>query len=154
MRHLQRYVLIGMFISSCLLSGCNVGNGGMDKQSDPVHSASVSPDNLAVLWTSGDPYVAQKICFMYTHNAKKQNWFGRVQLIIWGPSAKLLAEDASLQDYVKRMMTDGVEVKACKACADSYDVSDDLAALGIEVKYMGRPLTRILKSESWETLTF
>ena len=109
---------------------------------------------LAVLWTSGDADVAHKVCFMYTHNAHKQGWFGRVQLIVWGPSSKLLAEDAPLQAAVKAMIADGVELKACKACADSYGVSDQLAALGIDVKYMGRPLTEMLKSADWEVLTF
>lgn len=119
-----------------------------------VQVASVSPDNLAVLWTSGDPAVAHKVCFMYTHNAKKQEWWGQVQLIVWGPSSKLLAEDKELQAAVKAMMADGVVIKACKACADSYGVSDDLAALGIEVKYMGKPLTRILKAAQWEVVVF
>jgi len=148
----------GLFICviSCglVLSGCAAEGGSVETKSTAVQATPASPDNLAVLWTSGDPYVAQKVCFMYTHNAKKQNWFNRVQLIVWGPSAKLLADDASLQDYVKTMMADGVEVKACKACADSYGVSDDLAALGIEVRYMGVPLTRMLKSADWSTLTF
>jgi hypothetical protein len=59
-----------------------------------------------------------------------------------------------LQTAVKAMMADGVVIKACKACADSYGVSDDLAALGIEVKYMGQPLTEMLKSDQWQVLTF
>jgi hypothetical protein len=136
-----------MLALTVILSGCNSQTVNTNIESSPV-------DKLAVLWTSGDPYVAHKVCFMYTHNAKKHNWFDRVQLIVWGPSAKLLAEDASLQDTVKQMITDGVELKACKACADSYGVSDDLAALGIDVKYMGKPLTGYLKSPDWATLTF
>ena len=91
---------------------------------------------------------------MYTHNAKKAGWWNEVQLIVWGPSSKLLAEDKDLQTAVKAMMADGVVVKACKACADSYGVSDDLAVLGIEVKYMGKPLTEMLKSDQWQVLTF
>ena len=137
-----------------MLSGCADQMADTKHQPSEMRTVSASPDNLTVLWTSGDPYVAHKVCFMYTHNAKKQNWFDRVQLIIWGPSAKLLSEDTSLQAYVKQMIADGIELKACKACADSYGVSDDLAALGIEVKYMGKPLTEFLKSPDWATLTF
>ena len=37
---------------------------------------------LAVLWTSGDPEVAEKMAFMYTYNAKKQGWFDEVVLIV------------------------------------------------------------------------
>ena len=108
---------------------------------------------LAVLWTSGDPDVAHRVCFMYTHNAKKQGWFDEVRLIVWGPSARLLAGDQDLQTEVQQMMKDGVQVQACIACADSYGVSDVIRKLGIEVKGMGRPLTDILQSDS-KLLTF
>ena len=56
-----------------------------------------SKNKLAVLWTSGDPEVAEKMAFMYTYNAKTQGWFDEVVLIIWGPSAKLAAENEMIQ---------------------------------------------------------
>lgn len=122
--------------------------------SQAPQTAVQTPDSLAVLWTSGDAAVAHKVCFMYTHNAKKHNWFDDVTLIVWGPSSKLLAEDESLQVAVRAMIADGVTIKACKACSDSYGVSDELTALGIDVKYMGQPLTQYLKAPNWKTLTF
>ena len=109
-------------------------------------------NNLAVLWTSGDPQVAEKMGFMYTYNAKKQAWFNEVVLIIWGPSAKLLSENKMLQDYVKKMQEAGVIVEACMACARMYEVDDDLTELGIDVKGMGTPLSNYLK-EGWSTLS-
>jgi hypothetical protein len=45
------------------------------------------------------------------------------------------------------MISHGVELLACKACADSYGVYPSLEALGIEVKYMGEPLTSYLKND-------
>ncbi len=114
----------------------------------------LSLDNhLAVIWSSGDPEVANKVCLMYTHNAKKKKWFDEVTLIVWGPSAKLLATDKDLQAKIKSMIVDGVKIQACQACSDSYGVSDQLRGLGIEVKYMGKPLTDILK-QGWKVLTF
>ena len=103
------------------------------------------PSRLAVLWTSGDPEVATKMAFMYTLNAKRQGWFDEVTLIVWGPSSKLLSENPQLQEEVAAMAGAGVEVVACRACADSYGVSEVLEGMGIEVKYMGRPLTEMLK---------
>jgi hypothetical protein len=47
----------------------------------------------------------------------------------------------------------GVELVACKACADSYGGSGKLEELGIEVKYMGVPLTEMLKGD-WIVVTF
>ncbi len=109
-------------------------------------------NKLAVLWTSGNPDVAEKMCFMYTYNAKKQGWFNEVTLIVWGPSAKLLTENKKLQDYVKKMIDAGIKVEACVACANMYGVKDELTAIGIDVKGMGVPLTKYLK-EGWKTLT-
>ncbi len=109
-------------------------------------------NKLAVLWTSGDPDLAEKMAFMYTYNAKKQGWFDEVVLIVWGPSAKLLSENKMLQDYVKKMQDAGIKVEACMACARMYEVDGKLQELGIDVKGMGVPLTKYLK-EGWKTLS-
>ncbi len=109
-------------------------------------------NKLAVLWTSGDPDVAEKMGFMYTYNAKKQGWFDDVVLIVWGPSAKLLTENKMLQDYVKEMQKIGVKVEACTACAQMYGVNQQLIDMGIDVKGMGIPLSNYLK-EGWQTLS-
>jgi hypothetical protein len=98
------------------------------------------------LWTSGDPDVALKMVFMYANAAKQNGWWSQVELIVWGPSAKLTSENAEIQETLTKLMKAGVKTEACKACADSYGVSEKLEALGIDVKYMGQPLTEILKS--------
>ncbi|MGM0622144.1 MAG: hypothetical protein ACQETJ_13915, partial [Bacteroidota bacterium] len=58
-------------------------------------------DKLVVVWTSDDPYVAERVAFMYTHSAKTAGWFSEVTLIIWGPSAKLTAENLKIQEKLK-----------------------------------------------------
>ena len=98
-----------------------------------------------VLWTSGDRDVALKMVFMYTFNAKKQGWWEHIRFVIWGPSSLLLSVDKELQQELKKMQEAGVEIQACKACADMYGVSEKLSSLGVEVKYMGVPLTEMLK---------
>jgi hypothetical protein len=108
---------------------------------------------LAVIWTSSDPDVAHQVCFMYTGNAKKMKWFDEVTLIVWGPSARLLAGDKALQAKIKGMLDDGVKIQACQACADSYGVTEQLRKLGIDVKYMGKPLTDLIQ-QGWHILTF
>jgi hypothetical protein len=108
---------------------------------------------LAVLWTSGDSEVAHKVCFMYTHNAKKAKWFDEVVLIVWGPSSRILAGDKKLQAAVREMIRDGVVVQACVVCADMYGVAGRLREMGIEVKGMGPPLSNMLKND-YKVLTF
>ncbi len=72
---------------------------------------------------------------------------------MWGPSSKLLSVDEEIQAAVAEMGEAGVELVACKACADSYGVSEKLEELGVEVKYMGVPLTEMLKGD-WVVVTF
>jgi hypothetical protein len=103
-------------------------------------------DQLVVLWTSGDREVALKMLFMYTYNAKKNGWWKDITLIVWGPSAKLLSEDSELQEYMNRIMDSGVDVRACKGCADEYGVSEKLEDLGITVLYIGKEFTDYMKS--------
>ena len=112
-----------------------------------------TPDKLVVVWTSDDPYVAERVALMYTHAAKTQGWFTDVTLIIWGPSAKLTSENLKIQEKLKAMQNDGVVIEACIACATAYNVVDDLKKLGFDVKGMGKPLTDYLKSGA-KVLTF
>ena len=102
---------------------------------------------LVVIWSSGDREVALKMVFMYTYNAKKHGWWENITFIVWGPSEKLLAEDNELKNYLKKMIEEGVTVEACKACSDMYGVSEKLEKLGVDVKYMGVPLTEYLKND-------
>jgi len=102
-------------------------------------------NGLVVVWTSGDREVALKIVFMYTLNSKLKGWWEDVCLIVWGPSAKLLSEDVELQGYIKKMKDAGIVLEACKACSDSYGVSEKLEKLGVNVKYMGEPFTAYIK---------
>jgi hypothetical protein len=109
-------------------------------------------ESMVVIWSSGDREVAKKMVFMYTKNSKLKGWWGRVRLVVWGPSSLLLSMDLELQEELEDLQAAGVEVQACKACADLYGVTDKLESLGIEVMYMGAPLTEMLKT-GWTCLT-
>jgi hypothetical protein len=102
-------------------------------------------DTLVVLWSSGDPEVAEKACLMYASAAKQRNWFKEVILVVWGPSEKLLAENQTLKDKVAAMKKNGVIVEACVACSNMYSVTNELKVCDVDVKGMGVPLTRYLK---------
>ena len=140
----KRYLVLVMIVGAIGATG-----GQIFVQAENRPSAS----KLAVVWTSGDSEVAHKVCFMYTHSAKKAKWFDEVVLVIWGPSSRILAGDKKLQAAVKEMMRDGVIVQACVVCADMYGVAGRLREMGIEVKGMGRPLSDMLKSD-YKVLTF
>lgn len=112
-----------------------------------------TPNKLLVVWSSADREVALHNVFMYTHNAAKRGWWDEVRLLLWGPSDTLLVQDAELQEGIRAMLADGVEVLACKACSDNLGTTEALEDLGINVFYVGTALTEMLK-EGWVTLTY
>ena len=122
----------------------------MNEQNDSVDNKA---PELIVLWTSGDLEVAKKMVFMYVYNAKKYEWWEEVTFIIWGPSSKLLADNKDLQKTLRKMKTEGIKLEACKACSDQYGVTEKLKKLGVDVKYMGKPLTEYIKKE-YKVITF
>jgi hypothetical protein len=119
-----------------------------------VDEAATPTGKLMVVWTSADPDVADKVCLMYTHAAKKYGWFAEVRLVVWGPSQRLLAGDPALQAKVKSMQADGVIVEACIACATKLDLVETIREMGIDVRGMGVPLTEALKDPETEVITF
>jgi hypothetical protein len=139
--------MIAIVLSIVFVGLSAAPTGAQDEGAEPT-------GKLMVVWTSGDPDVADKVCLMYTHAAKAYGWFADVTLVIWGPSQRLLAGDPTIQAKVKAMQEDGVVVEACIACARKLELVEELEALDIDVKGMGVPLTEALKDPETEVLTF
>ena len=135
---------LGVFVLLC---------GAGSTAAEPAKEVTSAPSRLCVVWTSGDPEVAKNVCFMYTANAKKRGWFDEVHLVVWGPSAKLLAGNKELQAEVQAMQKAGVVTEACVTCARNYGVVEALQGLKIDVKPMGAPLSERLKAD-WKVITF
>jgi hypothetical protein len=141
--------IISFTIISIILSyGILNGQGNIS----PVDSTKISSTKQLILWTSGDREVALKMIFMYGLYSKKNGWMDNVRLLIWGPSSKLLAEDLELQERLSELKNAGVELYACKACADLYGVADKLTQLGITVMYTGEMLAKLQKN-GWYILS-
>ena len=104
-------------------------------------------NKLNILWTCGEKDVAMRMIFIYVMDSKAMGWWDEIDLIIWGPSAKLAGEDLAIRKELDYIMQSGIKVEACKGCADSYNVSAVLEEMGITVRYMGESLTKLLKSD-------
>ena len=111
-------------------------------------------DELVILWTTGEKEVFTKMLYIYVLNAKKQNWFENVTLIIWGPSAKLTAEDEEIQHKIQEFKDAGIQLEACIWCTNQYKVTEQIKALDVDVKGMGTPLTEYIKSVNKNVLVF
>jgi hypothetical protein len=82
---------------------------------------------------------------MYATNSMLHHWWDEVTVIIWGATAKLVADNAMLQEKIKLARHAGVNFTACKACADQLGVSKKLEELNVEVIYWGERLTELIK---------
>jgi len=111
------------------------------------------PNKLLIMYTTEEKEVFTKLVMPYALNSKRRGWWEEVNLLIWGPSNKLVASDEEVQDILKELKDAGVELTACLWCAEQYDLDEKLTELGVDVKYMGEPLTEMLKS-GWKVLTF
>lgn len=104
-------------------------------------------NKLHVLWTTDNKDTIFNMLSMYTINSKKENWWAEVNVIIWGAAAKLAGNDTQVQTEIREMVVAGVTIEACKDCADSFGVTKMLEKLGVNVRYMGLPLTNYLKAD-------
>jgi len=108
---------------------------------------------LLILWTSNEIDIALNMVFMYAKNSKLKEWWDEVTVLVWGPSAFLLASDTELQLSLQGLKNAGVKILACRECAENYGVEEKLEKLGIEVFYTGRLLSDWLQSDK-KVLTF
>lgn len=110
-------------------------------------------DKLLIVWSSGEIEVAKKLVLLYGSVILPRGYWDEAHLMVWGPSAKLLAENTELQEMVSKVIESGVKASVCVVCSDDYGVSEQLSAMGIEPIHTGEFLTQALKSD-WKVVTF
>jgi len=117
-------------------------------------SNNKTKNELLIVWSSGEREVALKLILLYGSVMLKRNYWDAATIMIWGPSAKLLAKDKELQERVKTVQESGVKFNACVVCSDDYGVSDTLSRMNIELIHTGEMLTQALQSDTTKVITF
>jgi hypothetical protein len=102
---------------------------------------------LKILWTTNNKETAMNMVCLYGHNAKIKGWMDDVTILVWGASQELINQDKEVQEKVKQMIADGVNVVACLKCADNLTITQSLKACNIDVFYTGELLTQWVQSE-------
>ena len=110
-------------------------------------------DKLLIVWSSGEIEVAKKLVLLYGSVILPRGYWDEAHLMVWGPSAKLLAENTELQAMVAKVLETGVKASVWVVCSDDYGVTEQLRAMGIEPTHTGELLTQALKSD-WKVVTF
>ena len=103
-------------------------------------------NHAKILWTTDNKDTALNMICLYAHNAKLQNWIGEVTILIWGASQTLISQDKELQEKISQMIEDGVEIVACKKCAEELGIVASLKSCGIDTYYTGELLSDWIKS--------
>lgn len=97
--------------------------------------------------------MALEVGLVYPLNAAKEKWMDEVKLVVFGPSEKLAAYDMEFQAKLKELNRAGIDVIACKWCADRMKITDLLEKAGIKVVYVGPIISQLIK-DGWASLTF
>ena len=110
-------------------------------------------DKLLIVWSSGEIEVAKKLVLLYGSVILPRGYWDEAHLMVWGPSARLLAENTEVQEMLAKVLETGVKASVCVVCSDDYGVTEQLSRLCVEPAHTGEFLTRALK-DGWKVVTF
>jgi hypothetical protein len=110
-------------------------------------------NKLLIVWSTEEVEVAKKMVLLYGSVILPRGYWEEAHLMIWGPSARALAENSELQAMLRTVQESGVETSACVVCSDDYGVSDKLEELGVKTVHTGELLTEALQGD-WKVITF
>ncbi|MFI3251904.1 MAG: DsrE family protein [bacterium] len=105
-------------------------------------------EKLNILWINDNKHTVKYLLGMYTTNSIKNNWWDNITIIIWGGSNELIKNDVEVQELIIEMKSKGVVLEACKVCADNIGTTELLLNLGVDVKFMGAPMTQYIKGDN------
>ena len=103
-------------------------------------------NNLHILWSNADVDTSRFMVMMYARNSMLRGRWDNLTVIVWGATARLLAENEIIQEEFRIAVKAGVKFSACISCARELGVAEKLEELGVEIISWGGPLTDILKS--------
>ncbi len=110
-------------------------------------------NKLLIVWKSEHDIDINNFITPFSVNSKKHSWFDEVEVLIWGASAHKIKEDKNIQKIVTTMIEEGIDVYACKYCADQVEATATLESLGVTVMYTGVFLSDKLKDPLYEVIT-
>ena len=108
---------------------------------------------LLIVWKSNNDIDINNFIIPYAYNSKKHQWFDEVDVLIWGASQEKVMNTSLIQQRVKNLIKNDVNVYACKMCSDNVGATDLLESLGVTVIYTGVYLSDHQKDPNCEVIT-
>jgi hypothetical protein len=100
-------------------------------------------DKVVVIIATGDKDKALT-GLMYAKNALKRGWLEDVKVVYFGPSERLMVEDADVASAAIEVASLG-EAYACKAISDREEISEKIDDMGVRVEYVGSIISDYIK---------
>jgi hypothetical protein len=100
-------------------------------------------DKVLVIIATGDKAKALT-GLMYAKNALKREWLEDVKIVYFGPSERLMVEDADVASAAIEVANLG-EAYACKAISDRENISEKIDDMGVRVEYVGSIISDYVK---------
>ena len=82
---------------------------------------------------------------MYARNVLKHKWLDNIQVVFFGPSEKLAANDKEITWFIKEI-TAKCKCFACKAIAEEEGLTEKLGETGVHVEYVGSIISDAIKN--------
>lgn len=124
----------------------------MAQNSTPQHALAATDKEHAtevdLLWTDEDRDVFTESIVPYSHRYLDGKSGKELNLIIWGPAIKVLAENDQLQNKLASMIDKGLTVKTSQFLTDQYGVTEQLKQIGVEVGKTDNVLTETLTEDA------
>lgn len=100
-------------------------------------------DKLIVVVSSGEKQKALT-GLTFAMRTLQEGWMEDVKVFIFGPAQNLMVIDHDVQKLAK-VISEAEAPVACKAISDRDGISEQLCDLGIEVDFVGRRITSLIK---------
>ena len=108
---------------------------------------------LVILWTQNSEVTFTEMILPYLMNSKLKGWWPKATLIIWGGSTQLVRDTPMIQESIQGLVNHSITVRACRSCANHLTATALLESLGVDVCYMGVPLTDYLQKDDVKLLS-
>lgn len=105
-------------------------------------------EKLTILWTSGEKDVALKVVLRYAESALEKGLWKQIEILVWGPSVQLAADDENVKAKIESLIAQGVKMKACVVCAEEYGVTQTLEEMHVKLDMVGEDVTRIIQDQT------
>jgi len=101
-------------------------------------------DRIIAIISTGEPGKARTGA-MYAVNALKHGWLEDVKMFFFGPAEELLLTDPELQQFLREYQAMEETAVACKVIAQRDGTDERIAALGVQVEYVGKMISDLIK---------